>query len=131
MTVSSWATGSIKGTADEASRTILKSLDNPYIALFATLGADLRAPCYEKFGTGCRLSAGWEKTLGAFICQGKVDPKLIEAMYRMFPSDNIHGKNPKNEARHKAASTHPDEKDLSDAAHFAHEIQLMVEEGRK
>lgn len=36
-----------------------------------------------------------KKPLGAFICQGKVDPKLIEAMYRMFPSDNIHGKNPK------------------------------------
>ena len=52
-----------KGTADEASRTILKSLDNPYIALFATLGADPKSPpCYEKFGTGCRLSAGWEKT---------------------------------------------------------------------
>lgn len=33
-----------KGTADEASRTILKSLDNPYIALFATLGADPKSP---------------------------------------------------------------------------------------
>ena len=41
------------------------------------------------------------------------------------------GRIPKMKARHKAASTHPDEKDLSDAAHFAHEIQLMVEEGRK
>ena len=30
-----------------------------------------------------------KKPLGAFICQGKVDPKLIEAMYRMFPSDNL------------------------------------------
>ena len=43
MTVSSVATVD-KGTADEASRTILKSLDNPYIALFATLGADPKSP---------------------------------------------------------------------------------------
>ena len=121
-----------KGTADEASRTVLKSLDNPYIALFATLGADPKSPLAMKsLEQGAACLPDGKKPLGAFICQGKVDPKLIEAMYRMFPSDNIHGKNPKNEARHKAASTHPDEKDLSDAAHFAHEIQLMVEEGRK
>ena len=121
-----------KGTADEASRTILKSLDNPYIALFATLGADPKSPhAMKSLEQGAACLPDGKKPLGAFICQGKVDPKLIEAMYRMFPSDNIHGKNPKNEASHKAASTHPDEKDLSDAAHFAHEIQLMVEEGRK
>ena len=99
---------------------------------FATLGADPKSPhAMKSLEQGAACLPDGKKPLGAFICQGKVDPKLIEAMYRMFPSDNIHGKNPKNEARHKAASTHPDEKDLSDAAHFAHEIQLMVEEGRK
>lgn len=33
-----------KGTADEASRTVLKSLDNPYIALLQPWAPTLRAP---------------------------------------------------------------------------------------
>lgn len=32
------------------------------------------------------------EVVDSFICQGAVDPKLIEMMYKRFPADSPHGK---------------------------------------
>lgn len=117
-----------KGTADEASRKVLQQLHNKNVALFATLGADPKSDHARKsLEKAAGLVSEGVNVPSCFICQGKVDPKLIEAMYKMFPAGSLHGRNPESEARHKAASTHPDAKDLQDAAAFAHEVLLGLE----
>ena len=119
-----------KGTADAASQKVLAQLHNPHVGLFATLGANPKGEhamkCLEN---GAALLPPGQKPEACFICQGKVDPKLIEAMYQRFPPESLHGRNPASEARHKAASTHPDATDLRDAAAFAREVLLSIQAG--
>ena len=55
------------------------------------------------------------------------NPQLIEAMYKRFPADNPHGRNPESEARHKEASTHPDAADLENAAAFARNVMNFIQ----
>ena len=54
--------------------------------------------------------------VGTFICQGKVDPKVIEMMYKMFPKGHSHGQSADRDARHKQAAVHPNEDDFKAAA---------------
>lgn len=116
-----------RGTADDASRKVLASLHNPYVALFATLGADPKGEHVKKcLVNGAALLPEGVKPVDCFICQGKVDPKLIEEMYKRFPPDSLHGRNAASEARHKAASTHPDEQDLLNAKQFARDVFQKV-----
>ena len=118
-----------RGTADKASRQILATLNNKYIALFATLGADPKSDHAKKcLENGALLLPQGKKPLGSFICQGKIDPKLLEIMYKQFPADNVHGKNPASEARAKQASTHPDAQDLAEAAAFAQDVLAKARE---
>lgn len=117
-----------KGTADDASKAVLAQLHNKTAAIFATLGADPQSDHAKKsLENGAALLPDGKKPLAMFICQGKVDPKLIEAMYKRFPADNPHGRNPASEARHKAAASHPDAKDLQNAVAFAQEVRTEVE----
>lgn len=117
-----------KGTADAGAQQVLARLCNPHVALFATLGADPHSEHARKsLENGAALLPEGMEVTDSFICQGKVDPKLIEAMYKRFPSDNIHGRNPQSEARHKAASTHPDARDLENAAAFARSVLDKLE----
>ena len=57
------------------------------------------------------------EVMGRFICQGKIDPKLLEAMKKMFGTkvskENFHAVDEKRLERHRKASTHPDEQDLA------------------
>lgn len=105
-----------KGTADAKAAAYLRRIHDKRVALFATLGADPRSKHAEDSleNAAALLSAGNVVT-GTFICQGKVDPKLIRQMEKMFPSGHPHGMNEERVARHKAASTHPDARDEADA----------------
>ena len=65
--------------------------------------------------------------VGTFICQGKVDPKVIEMMYKMFPPGSAHGQSPERDALHKAAETHPDEQDFANAKEFAKSVLAKLQ----
>lgn len=116
-----------KGTADDGSKAVLAKLTNPHVAVFGTLGANPQGEHAQKSmdNAVAFLPAG-KKPVATFICQGKVDPKLIEAMYKRFPPESLHGKNAASEARHKAASTHPDAQDLANAKAFAQKVLAAV-----
>jgi len=117
-----------KGTADGSSRKVLPQLGNRHVALFATLGADPKSEhARQSLERAAALLPGEKSPVATFICQGRVDPQLIEAMYKMFPASNIHGRNSESEARHKAASTHPDAGDLEHAAAFARAVLAELE----
>lgn len=117
-----------KGTADAAAQKVLPRLHNPHVALFATLGANPHSDHARKsLENGAALLPEGVELLDCFICQGKVDPQLIEAMYKRFPPESLHGRNPQSEARHKAAATHPDAQDLEAAAAFARSVLGKLE----
>ena len=61
-----------------------------------------------------------------FICQGKVDPKVIEMMYKMFPKGHSHGQSADRDARHKQAAVHPNEDDCKAARQFAKHVLDVI-----
>ena len=70
------------------------------------------------------------EVMGRFICQGKIDPKLLEAMKKMFGTkvskENFHAVDEKRLERHRKASTHPDEQDLANAKKVFSEIKAKM-----
>lgn len=113
-----------KGTADAKAASYLPSLRGKKIALFATLGADPHSEHAQKsLQNAASLLDASNELVGTFICQGKVDPALIERMAKLFPEGHPHGMNEERRARHSAASTHPDAQDLLAARNAFAKIQ--------
>ena len=120
-----------KGTADAKASKFLKSIRNSKVAVYATLGAE---PDSEHAKTslqnGIDMLDGSNEVMGRFICQGKIDPKLLEAMKKMFGTkvskENFHAVDEKRLERHRKASTHPDEQDLANAKKVFSEIKAKM-----
>ena len=53
---------------------------------------------------------------GSWLCQGKIDPRVLEAMARM--AGNVHPMTPERKARIEEAAKHPDEDDCRRAQAF-------------
>lgn len=107
-----------KGTANKDAQTFMQKLSGQRVALFGTLGAypdsDHARQCLERASALLPTCT----VVDTFICQGAIDPKLIEWMKTLHP-DNPHGP---NEARRKLwhdAESHPDETDLASARQWA------------
>lgn len=116
-----------RGTADKKSADYLGSIRNKKIALFATLGADPTSDHAKKsLENAAALLDASNEVIGNFICQGKVDPKLIKRMEKMFSANHPHGMNEERKARHQMASTHPDANDLLAAKATFKEVKTKV-----
>ncbi len=116
-----------KGTANKEAREVLGTLHNPHIALFATAGV----PPHMEHAKQSLVNAAACLPEGVvpvdtFICQGKVDPKVIEMMYKMFPKGHSHGQSADRDARHKQAAVHPNEEDFKAAQDFAKDIFIKL-----
>lgn len=119
-----------RGTADAKAAAYLKQLRGKKVALFATLGADPRSEHAQKsLENAAELLDASNALVGTFICQGKIDPALIERMAKQFPADHPHGMNEERRARHSAARTHPDAQDLLAAGAAFAAIQLAESAG--
>ena len=109
----------------------MPKLKNKHVALFATLGADPRSPhAAESLEKAAQLLPEGKKPAGKFICQGAVDPKVIEMMYKMFPKGHVHGQSAERDALHAEAAKHPDEADLTAAAAFAKKTMADIVRGK-
>ena len=53
--------------------------------------------------------------LGNFLCQGPVDPALLER-FRRLPADDPHAQTPAARERHAVAARHPNDLDAQYAA---------------
>lgn len=112
-----------QGNADKLAQKVIKRIHNDKVVLFATLGVPPTMPhAQETLDAAAKLLPDGQTPIGTFKCQGKVDPKVIEMMYKMFPQGHPHGKSEERDARHKQASTHPDENDLANAKQFAADV---------
>lgn len=111
-----------RGTADQKAQAYLRSIHGKNVALFATLGAYPDSDhAAESMQNAAALLAADNKVVGAFICQGKINPRLIEK-FKELPAGHPLAVTPAQEARHREAAKHPDEADLRNAQAFIKEI---------
>ena len=101
-------------------RYIKEKVKNKKVGLFITLGAEPEGEHGQKMlEVGCELlKENGNEILREFICQGAIDPKLIEQMKEMaakMGDKAVHPITPEREARWAAAASHPDENDLNSA----------------
>ncbi|WP_298706015.1 flavodoxin family protein [uncultured Veillonella sp.] len=112
-----------QGNANKEAQTMLTKLNAKHVALFATLGVPPMLPhAKETMVAATKLLPNGQEPVGTFMCQGKVDPKVIEMMFKMFPDGHPHGRTPEREERHKQAASHPDATDLQNAQAFAKDV---------
>ena len=118
-----------KGTADKKAQDFLKTIENKPVALFATLGAYPDSEhAADSLKNGAAFLAGTNRLAGTFICQGKIDPRLIE-QFRTMPADHPHAPTPERLARYQEAARHPDEGDLQAAQAAFTAIKKQLTEG--
>lgn len=121
-----------KGTADAGSRAFFKSVKNRKIALFGTLGADPDSDHARDCMARVNELVKDNEVLGRFLCQGKVDPKLIEMMATRMKDDPHHSMTPERRARLDEAATHPDQADLDRAARVFSDIAAtLAKDGKR
>lgn len=110
-----WVEG---GTVDEKNRTYMKRLKGQKVALFATLGAypDSRHAT-ESLEAAAKLIPDCE-VVDRFICQGAIDPELIEWM-ETLPKDHGFGPTESRKKLWKDAALHPGDADLECIADWA------------
>ena len=97
-----------KGTLDDAAKRYLEGIQNIKVALFGTMGADPTSEHAKIVENAvCATVPTSCECLLSFICQGKIDPRLVEQMkttkYGFIVPDSLVS----------MAATHPDEEDLS------------------
>lgn len=102
-----------KGGPDKKAKTFMESVKEKKIGLFGTLGAypdsDHADDCRKKAE---EIMEG-NTVLGQFLCQGKIDPKILEMMAKM--ASDQHPMTEERKARIEEAKKHPNEKDFTDA----------------
>ena len=117
-----------RGTANKEAAKLIETLTNKHIVFFATLGMYADSDhARESIEKASALLPNKESLVDGFVCQGKIDPKVIEMMYKMFPPGSAHGQSPERDALHKAAETHPDEQDFANAKKFAKSVLAKVQ----
>lgn len=100
-----------RGKPDARASAYLQTLRGTTLALFGTLGAwpdsDHARDCAA---AGEALAASHGNTvLGTFLCQGRIDPKVIDFMRKKFA--DRHPMTPERLARIREAEKHPDAED--------------------
>lgn len=87
-----------KGDANEEAKKFMETLKNKKVGTFGTLGAypdsEHAQKCVEKISEA--LKANGNTIVAEFICQGAIDPKIIETMRKMG-SNGPHAPTPEEE----------------------------------
>src|SRR5699024_6453147 len=90
-----------KGTADEKAKKYMEKLKGKKVGVFGTLGAYPDSDHAKKTMMRVReLLERENEVVAEFLCQGKVDPKLIEK-FKDLPPDHPHGMTEERKKRHE------------------------------
>lgn len=102
-----------KGMPDARAQAYMRSVRNKKVALFGTLGAwpdsEHAKDCVSRSEAVVGAPELGNTVLGSFICQGRVDPKVVAAMQKM--AGDVHPMTPERKARLEEAARHPDGED--------------------
>lgn len=109
-----------KGAPDAKTRAWLKGIHDSRLAFFGTLGAlpasDHAKDCMANIESLAMEPARGNTVLGSWMCQGRIDPKVVEVMRKLALP--IHQDLLKHPERFEEASRHPDESDCLAAQDF-------------
>ncbi len=104
-----------KGGLPPALAETLPRIHDKTLGIFCTMGGDPESERARAwFKRECSVIVGTDRNnvlKETFLCQGKIDPALIEKM-KQLPG---YKETPETRARRERASTHPDERDLQEA----------------
>ncbi|MDR0643168.1 MAG: flavodoxin family protein [Treponema sp.] len=105
-----------RGHADEKTLAFIRSLEACRIGLFGTLGAYPDSEHARDLAKKTEaLAAEKNICMGSFMCQGKIDPALLER-FKNLPPDNPHAMTEERRKRHEEAAKHPNDDDIAAAA---------------
>ncbi|PID47580.1 MAG: flavodoxin [Proteobacteria bacterium] len=109
-----------KGFAGGKGKDFLEQVKNKKVGLFATLGAEPESEHAKAVMEKGRelMRANNNTLLCEFICQGAIDPNIIQKMRDMAAKQGANARHPitpEREKRWADATTHPDEKDVANA----------------
>ncbi len=102
-----------KGEPDKRCKEYIKTIEGKKVGFFGTLGAYPDSEHAKESMAKAEALATANEVCGHFICQGKVDPKLLEMMAKM--PNNPHAMTPERKARIEEAKKHPNEEDFINA----------------
>ena len=109
-----------KGAPDAKTREWLKGVRNRRLAFFGTLGAlpdsAHAKDCMASAEALAMEPARGNTVLGSWMCQGRIDPKVIDVMRKLALP--IHQDLLKHPERFEEAAKHPDENDCRSAQEF-------------
>lgn len=109
-----------KGMPDKKAMTYMEKIKGKSVGLFGTLGA---YPDSEH-ADDCRAKAmdllADNELLGHFMCQGKIDPKVLDMMTKMASAH--HPMTEERKMRIEEAKKHPNEDDFAAARQAFKEI---------
>lgn len=105
-----------RAAPNNEAKTFLESIDNKKVGVFATLAfwADSEH-AWESLRAGEAIVKEKNEVIGKFICQGKLDEKIIE-MFEKLPDNNPHKTTPEKRKRYEIAKNHPSPADIAAAA---------------
>lgn len=116
-----------KGTADENAREYMRTIQGKEIGIFGTLGAypdsEHARQCLEKV----RDMLDGNQVKGEFLCQGKINPAILE----MMAKSGAHAMTPERWDRIEEAKKHPNQQDFSNARETFKKIMADLEKQRR
>ncbi len=104
-----------KGGPDKSMAAYMETVRKKQVGFFGTLGAwpdsDHARDCMER----AKAMLPDNVILGTFLCQGKIDPRVLIAMEKMRDAQKLHPMTEERRARIEEAKTHPNADDCAKA----------------
>ena len=121
-----------KGMPDAAMRTYMDRVHNTCVGIFGTLGAWPDSDHARQTLHSAVERMQGNTVLGTFLCQGKVDPKVLAFMAKMREKNpdtpNAHAMTDERRTRLAEAALHPNAEDCAAAQNvFSGIVQRMKE----
>lgn len=118
-----------KGGPDGVMATYMKKVKEKLVGLFGTLGAwpdsDHARSCIDQAEA---MLFPQNTVLGTFLCQGKINPKILAAMEKMREAQKLHPMTEERKARIEEAKKHPNAEDCADARRFFSTVVKQAQE---
>ena len=103
------------GPNKEAKR-FMEQISGKRVGIFATLGAYPDSQhAWDSIVNGENIVKDTNTVIGKFICQGKVDSRIVE-MFKNSPNSKGHEMSPERLKKYSIAEKHPNEIDILAAA---------------
>lgn len=104
-----------KGGPNGEAKVFMEGLSGKRVGIFATLGAFPDTEYgWKVLANGDEAVKEKNEVIGRFICQGKIDPKIIER-FKSLPEGSPHAVTEEKLRRYKIAENHPNEADILSA----------------